>query len=68
AASILAKNPPKRPEMKFLINNSPFYIALNKEQTALLEKVNGIIAAAKTDGALNAISQNWLGADLPSDL
>ncbi|MFW8588025.1 transporter substrate-binding domain-containing protein [Rhizobium beringeri] len=68
AAAILAKNPPKRPEMKFLIKNSPCYIGLNKEQAALLEKVNGIIAAAKTDGALNAISQKWLGADLPSDL
>ncbi|UIK15097.1 transporter substrate-binding domain-containing protein (plasmid) [Rhizobium leguminosarum] len=68
AAAILAKKSPKRPEMKFLIKNSPCYIGLNKEQAALLEKVNGIIAAAKTDGALNAISQKWLGADLPSDL
>ena len=68
AAAILAKNPPKRPEMKFLIKNSPCYIGLNKEQAALLEKVNGIIAAAKTDGSLNAISKKWLGADLPSDL
>ena len=54
--------------MKFLIKNSPCYIGLNKEQAALLEKVNGIIAAAKTDGSLNAISKKWLGADLPSDL
>ncbi|MFB2603761.1 transporter substrate-binding domain-containing protein, partial [Rhizobium phaseoli] len=68
AAAILAKNPPKRPELKFLIKNSPCYIGLNKEQSALLEKVNGIIAAAKTDGTLNAISRKWLGADLPSDL
>ncbi|ANL69341.1 amino acid ABC transporter substrate-binding protein (plasmid) [Rhizobium phaseoli] len=68
AAAILAKNPPKRPELKFLIKNSPCYVGLNKEQSALLEKVNGIIAAAKTDGTLNAISRKWLGADLPSDL
>ncbi|MDR9780623.1 transporter substrate-binding domain-containing protein [Rhizobium redzepovicii] len=68
AAAILAKNPPKRPELKFLIKNSPCYIGLNKEQAALLEKVNGIIGAAKTNGALNAISQKWLGTDLPSDL
>ncbi|TCU27809.1 amino acid ABC transporter substrate-binding protein (PAAT family) [Rhizobium azibense] len=68
AAAILAKNPPKRPELKFLIKNSPCYIGLSKEQPALLEKVNGIIAAAKTDGSLNAIAQKWLGADLPKDL
>ncbi|MGG2479141.1 transporter substrate-binding domain-containing protein, partial [Rhizobium sp. BR5] len=30
AAAILAKNPPKRPELKFLIKNSPCYIGLNK--------------------------------------
>ncbi|THK35528.1 transporter substrate-binding domain-containing protein [Ensifer sp. MPMI2T] len=68
AAAILAKNPPKRPELKFLIKNSPCYIGLSKEQPALLEKVNGIIAAAKADGSLNAISQKWLGSDLPTDL
>jgi polar amino acid transport system substrate-binding protein len=68
AAAILAKNPPKRPELKFLIKNSPCYIGLNKEEPALLEKVNAIIAAAKTDGTLNVISQKWLGADLPADL
>jgi polar amino acid transport system substrate-binding protein len=68
AAAILARHPPKRPEMKFLIKNSPCYIGLNKNEPALLEKVNGIIAAAKTDGALSGISQKWLGAALPADL
>ncbi|MBB3387818.1 polar amino acid transport system substrate-binding protein [Rhizobium sp. BK275] len=68
AAAILAKNPPKRPELKFLIKNSPCYIGLNKEQPALLEKVNAIIATAKTDGSLNAIAQKWLKTDLPKDL
>ncbi|MBZ9792637.1 transporter substrate-binding domain-containing protein [Rhizobium sp. 3T7] len=68
AAAILAKNPPKRPELKFLIKNSPCYIGLSKEQPALLEKVNAIIATAKADGTLNAIAQKWLGTDLPKDL
>lgn len=68
AAAILAKNPPKRPELKFLIKNSPCYIGLNKSEPALLEKVNAIIATAKTDGTLNSVSQKWLGSDLPADL
>ncbi|RCS21836.1 amino acid ABC transporter substrate-binding protein [Phyllobacterium salinisoli] len=68
AAAILAKNPPKRPELKFLIKNSPCYIGFNKNEPALQEKVDAIIAAAKADGSLNAISQKWLGADLPADL
>ncbi len=66
AAAILARNPPKKPEMKFLITNSPCFIGLNKSEPALLKKINDIIAAAKTDGTLGKISQKWLGADLPA--
>jgi polar amino acid transport system substrate-binding protein len=68
AAAILARNPPKRPELKFLIKNSPCYIGLNKNEPALLAKVDEIIAAGKTDGSLNTISEKWLQADLPADL
>lgn len=68
AAAILARNPPKRPEVKFLIKNSPCYVGLNKDEPMLLAKVNEIIAAAKADGTLNAIAQKWLGTDLPADL
>ncbi|RWO54485.1 transporter substrate-binding domain-containing protein [Mesorhizobium sp.] len=68
AAAILEKNPPKRPELKFLIKNSPCYIGMNKEQPALMAKINGIIAASRSDGALNAISQKWLKVDLPAEL
>lgn len=68
AAAILAKNPPKKPETKFLIKNSPCYIGLNKGEAALQAKVNEILAAAKKDGSLNAIAVKWLGADLPAEL
>ena len=33
-----------------------------------LAKVDGIIAAAKADGTLNAIAEKWLKASLPGDL
>ncbi len=68
AAAILEKNPPKRPEPKFLIKNSPCYVGLNKNEPALLKEVNGIIAAAKADGSLNTIAEKWLGTSLPADL
>jgi polar amino acid transport system substrate-binding protein len=68
AAAILERNPPKKPEIKFLIKNSPCFIGLNKNEPALLAKVNEIIAAARKDGALEAISQKWLGAKLPAEL
>lgn len=68
AAAILEKNPPKRPELKFLIKNSPCYVGMNKGEPALMAKVNEIIAAAKEDGSLNTISQKWLKVDLPAEL
>lgn len=68
AAAILAKQPAKKPETKFLIKNSPCYIGLNKNEPALKAKVDAILAQAKKDGSLNAISRKWLGADVPADL
>jgi polar amino acid transport system substrate-binding protein len=68
AAAILARNPPKKPERKFLIKDSPCFVGLNKDEPALLAKVNAVIAQSKQDGSLNAISKKWLGADLPAGL
>jgi polar amino acid transport system substrate-binding protein len=68
AAAILERNPPKRPELKFLIKNSPCYIGMNKGEPALMARINEIIAAAKADGSLSAISQKWLKLDLPAEL
>ena len=68
AAAIIARNPPRMPEMKFLIKNSPCYIGLNTNEPALLAEDNRIIAEMKADGSLNAIAQKWLHEDLPADL
>jgi polar amino acid transport system substrate-binding protein len=68
AAAILARNPPKRPEIKFLIKDSPCFVGLNKGEPKLLEKVDAIIAKAKKDGSLSQISQKWLGYPIPSTL
>lgn len=68
AAAILARNPPKKPENKFLIKNSPCFVGLNKDEPALLAKLNAVLVESKKDGSLSAISQKWLGAALPADL
>lgn len=68
AAAILERNPPRKPVSKFLIKNSPCYIGLSKDEPALLQKVDAILAAAKADGALDAVAQKWLKAPLPKDL
>lgn len=68
AAAILAKNPPKRPDVKFLIKNSPCFVGLNKNEPKLLAAVNDALAKAKKDGSLAKVSQKWLGTGLPADL
>jgi polar amino acid transport system substrate-binding protein len=68
AASILARNPPRRPEVKFLIKDSPCYVGLNKGEPRLLEAVNAAIAKAKKDGRLDAVATKWLGIGLPAGL
>lgn len=68
AAAIIARNPPNKPETKFIIKESPCFIGLNKDEPKLKARVNEIIAAAKADGALNKISLKWLGQPLAGDL
>ncbi len=68
AAAILAKNPPKKPEPKFLIKNSPCFIGMNKGEPKLQAKVNAILAQVKKDGELNALTVKWLGMPLPATL
>lgn len=68
AAAIIAKNPPKKPETKFLIKDSPCFIGMNKGEEKLQAKVNEILEQAKKDGSLNALTEKWLGMPLPANL
>src|SRR5450830_704314 len=68
AAAIIAKNPPKKPETKFLIKDSPCFIGLNKDEKKLLDKVNAILAEIKKDGELSALTVKWLGLPLPANV
>ena len=68
AAAIITKNPPKKPETKFLIKDSPCYIGLNKDEKKLLDKLNAILVDVKKDGELNALTEKWLGLPLPANL
>lgn len=65
AAAIAEKSQARPPLLKFVIKDSPCYIGLNKDEPALLAKVNEIIASAKSSGELEKLSQKWLKASLP---
>ncbi|MGE8360700.1 transporter substrate-binding domain-containing protein [Pseudomonas sp.] len=66
--AIAEKNPKRVPVMKLNLKDSPVYVGLNKGNEALQTKVNEILATAKGDGSLNAISEKWLKQPLPADL
>ncbi|MDD2547109.1 MAG: transporter substrate-binding domain-containing protein [Burkholderiaceae bacterium] len=61
AAAALQKNPKVQAEYKLLIKDSPNYVGVRKGETALLNKVNEILRAAKKDGTIEGYSQKWLG-------
>ncbi len=65
AAAILARNPPNKPEKKFIIKDSPCYIGLNKGEPKLQARINALIAAKKKSGELDALSKKWFGQPLP---
>jgi polar amino acid transport system substrate-binding protein len=66
--AIAERNPKRVPVMKLKLKDSPVYVGVNKNETALLDKVNAILAAGKADGSLSAISEKWLKQPLPADL
>lgn len=61
AAAAVQKNPQMQAEYKLLLKDSPNFIGVRKGETALLNKVNEILRAAKADGTLEQYSQKWLG-------
>ena len=68
AAEMIRKNPKINAEYKLLLKDSPCFVGVAKGEDALKAKVNEIIAAAKKDGSLDAMSKQWLGkgiGDLP---
>ena len=65
AAAIAEKLPARAPALKFVIKDSPCYVGLNKNEPALLAKVNEIITKAKASGDIAKLSEKWLKAPLP---
>ncbi len=66
--AISERNPKRIPALKVKLKDSPVYVGVNKNEPALLDKVNQILATAKTDGSLEKNAQTWLKQPLPADL
>ena len=64
ASDVLARSPMKKTRLKFLLQNSPSYIGVNKNQPDLLARLNAILTTARQDGSLDKVSEQWLKAPL----
>lgn len=65
AAKLSEDNPDLSLETKFIIKDSPAFIGVKKGNFDLLQWVNVFILHKKLGGNLNALSNKWLGQDLP---
>jgi polar amino acid transport system substrate-binding protein len=66
--AISEKSPKRVPALKVKLKDSPVYVGVNKNEPALLDKVNQILVSAKSDGALEKNALAWLKEPLPADL
>ncbi|MDH4050036.1 MAG: transporter substrate-binding domain-containing protein [Rubrivivax sp.] len=61
ADNMMRRNAQLDAELKFVLKDSPNFIGVAKGEDALRQKVNQIIAAAKTSGEIDKLSSKWLG-------
>jgi polar amino acid transport system substrate-binding protein len=66
--AISEKSPKRVPALKVKLKDSPVYVGVNKNEPALLDKVNQILVTARSDGALEKNALTWLKEPLPADL
>ena len=66
-ATLLAQHPPIEPEPKFDLLSSPDHIGINKNEPALQQRLNALIAHMRENGKLNDISEQWLQLPLPKN-
>jgi len=68
AFAIASRNPPAKPELKYILHESACYVGLNLGEPRLLAKVNAALSDAKASGELNRIVLKWLKMPMPEKL
>jgi polar amino acid transport system substrate-binding protein len=68
ATTIGVKDPARKPVMKYVIKESRCLVGMNKDEPALMAKVNEALTGAKKSGELNTLVKKWLNVPLPDKL
>lgn len=58
----------RKPELKFMLKNSPNYVGVPKGEKRLLAAANEAITRAFRDGTIDGWSRKFLGSPAPADL
>ncbi|MGI4846928.1 MAG: transporter substrate-binding domain-containing protein [Janthinobacterium lividum] len=68
AVALAEKMPSNKPVMKYIIQESACLVGMNKEEPALMSKVNAALTAAKKSKELQAIVVKWLNVPMPEKM
>jgi polar amino acid transport system substrate-binding protein len=68
AFAIASRNPPSKPELKYVLHESACYVGMNLNEPRLMAKVNAAMSGAKHSGEINKIVLKWLKTPLPEKL
>jgi polar amino acid transport system substrate-binding protein len=68
AYAIASRNPPSKPELKYVLHESACHVGMNLDEPRLMAKVNGVLSGLKKSGELNKVVTKWLKTPLPAKL
>ncbi|WP_211463003.1 transporter substrate-binding domain-containing protein [Collimonas silvisoli] len=66
--SAFTKEQVETTQLKIVLKDSPCFIGVNKNETALLSKINTMLSRIKQNGMLNVNAQRWFKAPLPDSV
>ncbi|SDY84337.1 amino acid ABC transporter substrate-binding protein, PAAT family [Collimonas sp. OK242] len=66
--SAFSKEQVEATQLKIVLKDSPCFIGVNKNEPALLAKVNTMLSRIKQNGMLNVNSQRWFKVPLPESV
>ncbi|MBJ2152749.1 transporter substrate-binding domain-containing protein [Paracoccus sp. IB05] len=62
---VIRQNPARNLEIKYVMASTYAGIGVNKDNTALVEKLDEVVTAMEADGSLGAIYLKWIGNEMP---
>lgn len=68
AVALAEKMPKNKPVLKYIIQESSCSVGMNRNEPALLAKVNAVLTAAKKSKELQGITTKWLNVEMPEKM